>query len=132
MRAEWNDNGATARNSAAISSHRAADHTWRGKIMPDGEWFPVMAFELWYQKVAANLQVFFLQSGPEMEVSDRTLRAWASGANEPPATRLALLLRSSDGRRVLAFIMRDCQQEWWAKFQRAERIYKTLEAELKS
>lgn len=120
MRTEWNENAATANNVAAIS--RQSQYLLRhdGKIMPDGEWFPIMALELWREKVAANLQVFFIEGGdPKPAVSDRTLRSWASGGSEPPATRLVYLLRSTDGPRVLCWIMRNDPPKWWTDLQRA-------------
>lgn len=132
MRSERSDFiDGTATNVAAICGREQRGQNWRGKILPDGEWFPVMALELWREKVAANLQVFFIQGGAESGVSDRTLRSWACGASEPPATRLAFLLRSDDGPRVLAWIMRHDPPRWWREFQgdqaalldRARRIF---------
>jgi len=121
MRREWDSNSATASNVAAISRQAnpvRQDHAAR---LVQGEWFPIMALELWHQKVSAALGVFFIEGGDPVEVSDRTRRAWASGESELPAYRLALLLRSSEGPRILCWIMRNDPPEWWLALQGAIR-----------
>jgi hypothetical protein len=102
-------------NAAAESRHEtlpAAAANNRGNILPQAEWFAVMARELWAFKVGAHLQ-------HHLGYSDRTCRAWGSAESEPPARALALLLRTEDGPRVLAYIMRGSDAEWWAALQAA-------------
>ena len=128
MRGQSGLTDATASNIAAISRHEPNANN--GDILPNSEWFAVMSLELWRQKVAAHLQCLCQQSDPA-GYSDRTLRAWSSGENEPPARVLALLLRSADGGKVLTWVMRDCEQPWWIRHKKAERIYNALQAELR-
>jgi len=129
MRAEWNDNGATANNVSAIVRKESEPPPRHCDILQSREWFAVMSLELWHQKVAAHLALF-VQGGGQ-ECSERTLYDWSSGKHEPPSRILVGLLRSSDGNRVLAWVMRDCEQTWWQAHQRAERIYNALQAELR-
>lgn len=79
-----------------------------GTIIPDHNWFGLMARKLW--KFTAAKDLFFLLGG---ERTDRTCRAWASADSEPAASILVALLRTADGAAILDHVMADCQVAWW-------------------
>jgi hypothetical protein len=73
----------------------------------ENPWFAKLCSGLWPTKPAAAL--FYLTDG---KVPERTCRAYASGEREPSSGFLRLLLRSSQGARVLDAIMRGSKQKW--------------------
>lgn len=85
-------------------------------------WFALLCRELWGANAPKELE---FKSGR----SDRTCRAWTAGDSPPPVNILLLLQRDPDiGRRVLDYVMRDCNAPWWQSFKRAERITAQVEA----
>ena len=102
MREVSNAGTARANEVTAESCEQRID----GRVLPD-LWFARMARELWQFKVAAHLHATTGRS-------ERTCRAWEAGDNEPGCTTLAQLLRSPDGPRVLSWVMRGCDEPWWA------------------
>jgi len=108
-----------ATKSAAESCRDSSALPDRGKILPQAEWFAVMARELWHFKVPAHIH-------NHTGYSERTCRAWAAAESEPPARVLALLLRTDDGPRVLEYIMRNSDVRWWLLVCQARNILSTL------
>lgn len=51
----------------------------------------------------------------------RTASRWVSGDVDPPSRILVKLLRSDQGWRVLAHVMRDSTQPWWLAVEAAEQ-----------
>lgn len=130
MRQLWDETKATASNVSAISRKEPKPPPNHCDILQNREWFAIMSLELWHRKVAAHLHALFVEAGGK-DYSERTIYAWTGDGHEPSAGVLAFLLRSSDGGRVLTWVMRGCEQPWWLRHERAERIYKMLEAELR-
>lgn len=112
---------AQAIQDAATNGHDDPAENNSGKMLPDA-WFGAMCRKFWEFKAAAHLHFFTGRS-------DRTCRAWASGANDPDATTLAILLRSDHGYRVLKFIMQGSTATWWIVLQAAINDISKLAAE---
>lgn len=74
-------------------------------------WFKDFARSLWPKKPAASLQ--YLTGAKE-----RVCHYWCAG-REPPGSVIVMLLRCSDGERVLNQIMRGCKDPWWLAHRRA-------------
>jgi hypothetical protein len=84
-------------------------------------WFAQMCRELWGANAPKELEFALKRNG--LDRSDRTCRAWASGDSPPPVNILLVLLHDAEvGKRVLDYVMRDCDAPWWREHQRAERI----------
>lgn len=103
----------TANSGAAGSCRESPASNDRGNILPQAEWFALMARERWQFKVAAHLQ-------HHLGYSERTCRSWGSAECEPPARALALLLRTEDGPFILEYIMRDSGAQWWNDLVKAK------------
>ena len=112
MRGVSDEAAEAANNCAAESRREVSGPNHRGNILPQAEWFALMAREIWRFKVAANVQA-------HTGYAERTCRSWGSAESEPPARVLALLLRSDDGPRVLEYIMRENPPGWYTALRQA-------------
>jgi hypothetical protein len=101
-----------ATNAAAASCREELPPKNSGNILPQAEWFALMARERWQFKAPAAL-ADLIGDVEHGGYGERTYRAWSSAANEPPARALAILLRSNEGDQVLDWIMRDDPPNWW-------------------
>jgi len=104
-----------ASKPAAQDGRETSVATNSGTPVPEPLWFALMARELWQFKVAAHLYCL-------IGTNERTARAWARGDREPMGSAVLDLLRSSDGERVLDWIMRDSGAEWWRDLQGARAL----------
>jgi hypothetical protein len=87
-------------------------------------WFAKLARNLWSPKAPAAVEHL---AGTPLSTSQR----WCRGGSDITGSALRDLIRSSDGARVLAEIMRGSKQPWWQSHLRAERIVTALDEQFK-
>lgn len=84
-------------------------------------WFALLCRYLWGGNAPKDLEFALARNHDKR--SDRTCRAWAAGDSPPQVNILVILQRDPQcGRKVLDYVMRDCDAPWWRELQRAERI----------
>jgi hypothetical protein len=83
-------------------------------------WFALLCRHLWSTNAPKDLE--FALSRANHQRSDRTCRAWAAGDSPPPINIGVMLLRDQIGGRVLEYIMRDCEAQWWLDLQTARAL----------
>lgn len=110
--------GSSAEDDGQAISAVAAD-CQRRQISAEPLWFALMSRELWGPNAPKDLEYWLRKA--ELDPSDRTCRAWASGDSIPVSTIMAILLHTPHGYRVLNWIMRDSTEPWWLELQRAIR-----------
>lgn len=84
-------------------------------------WFALLCRDLWGTNAPKELEYALKRNG--IDRSDRTCRAWAAGDSPPPVNVLLALQRDDEcGKRVKAYVMRDCAAPWWIEDQLAMRV----------
>jgi hypothetical protein len=107
------------RRDGAISASAAICQPRQDSAEP--LWFALLCRHLWGPNAPKDLE--FALSRNNHQRSDRTCRAWAAGDSPPPINIGVMLQRDADiGRRVLEYIMRDCEAQWWLDFNRDAEI----------
>jgi len=86
-----------------------------GSCVESPRWFAELARYLSKTKPSATIQ--YLTAEPE-----RTCQTWTADCERPAIPKadvLAKLIRSSEGRRVLDYIMRGSKEAWWRDMRTA-------------
>lgn len=81
----------------------------------NGKWFTGLA--KWLSSAKPATVIHQLTGEPE-----RTCYRWVEGSADPTARAFIKMLRSSEGERVLDFVMRGCTQPWWKRLDRARKV----------
>lgn len=87
---------------------------------PENKWFSRLCDKLWHDKPAAALDHL---TSAKLHQCYR----YASGRQEPGGMLIVELLRSSDGERVLDYIMHGSKADWWQRHQFARAALPAVE-----
>lgn len=114
-----------AASVAAISSSATVCRQRQDSAEP--LWFAIMCRELWGPNAPKELEFALIRNRARR--SDRTCRAWAAGDSPPPVNILLMLQRDHEcGERVMQYVMRGCDAEWWQRYVRAKAIADAIDA----